>query len=215
MRITIIMASPHNPTGKVFNIQDLSHIATLCHKYNLLAITDEVKTQVWTHRCRYFLYQSTWFYTYNIDRASMCGKYKYQCSVRLIGFHGSGNVKKLCSRILVIWFLNLSSTKVWSHAGGWISYYMVFTSDWTLIPLGHNHSVPRIYSVTILHLSTYLSTCISYKMFHNFCLVSGLWTHYLWIHKAYQSCISPRNVGTHNNNFLIIKDLQRNRSVPS
>ena len=68
------MASPHNPTGKVFNIQELSHIATLCYKYNLLAITDEVKTQ----RCGYFLYQSTWFYIY-ID-----GKYKYQCSARLL-----------------------------------------------------------------------------------------------------------------------------------
>lgn len=38
----IVVNSPHNPTGKVFSRQELSDIAALCHKYNLLAITDEV-----------------------------------------------------------------------------------------------------------------------------------------------------------------------------
>jgi bifunctional pyridoxal-dependent enzyme with beta-cystathionase and maltose regulon repressor activities len=43
LTITTIISSPHNPTGKVFNNQELSHIAALCRKYNILAITDEVK----------------------------------------------------------------------------------------------------------------------------------------------------------------------------
>ncbi|KAI5055156.1 hypothetical protein GOP47_0030301 [Adiantum capillus-veneris] len=38
----IVLNSPHNPTGKVFSIQELSDIAAICLKYNLLAITDEV-----------------------------------------------------------------------------------------------------------------------------------------------------------------------------
>eukprot|EP00250_Pteridium_aquilinum_P029823 c40184_g1_i1 orf=378-1607(-) len=38
----ILINSPHNPTGKVFTMQELSDIAALCHKHNLLAITDEV-----------------------------------------------------------------------------------------------------------------------------------------------------------------------------
>ncbi|MCO5589455.1 hypothetical protein L7F22_043422 [Adiantum nelumboides] len=38
----IVLNSPHNPTGKIFSIQELSDIAALCLRYNLLAITDEV-----------------------------------------------------------------------------------------------------------------------------------------------------------------------------
>ncbi|KAH7405113.1 hypothetical protein KP509_15G057000 [Ceratopteris richardii] len=38
----IVVNSPHNPTGKVFSMQELTDIAELCVKYDLLAITDEV-----------------------------------------------------------------------------------------------------------------------------------------------------------------------------
>ena len=38
----IIINTPHNPTGKVFSRAELSCIATLCQKYNVVAITDEV-----------------------------------------------------------------------------------------------------------------------------------------------------------------------------
>ena len=36
------MNSPHNPTGKVFSVEDLSFIADLCQKWNVYAILDEV-----------------------------------------------------------------------------------------------------------------------------------------------------------------------------
>ncbi|EFJ05780.1 hypothetical protein SELMODRAFT_236683 [Selaginella moellendorffii] len=38
----IVINSPHNPTGKVFAIEELKEIAQLCCKHDLLAITDEV-----------------------------------------------------------------------------------------------------------------------------------------------------------------------------
>ncbi|XP_024378374.1 uncharacterized protein [Physcomitrium patens] len=38
----IIINSPHNPTGKAFSTSELAKIATLCCKYDCLAITDEV-----------------------------------------------------------------------------------------------------------------------------------------------------------------------------
>ncbi|OLD52617.1 MAG: aminotransferase [Armatimonadetes bacterium 13_1_40CM_3_65_7] len=38
----IIINTPHNPTGKVFSRAELDHIADLCHRHDLLAITDEV-----------------------------------------------------------------------------------------------------------------------------------------------------------------------------
>ena len=38
----IIINTPHNPTGKVFSRAELSCIATLCQKHNVVAITDEV-----------------------------------------------------------------------------------------------------------------------------------------------------------------------------
>ncbi|HYM91608.1 MAG TPA: aminotransferase class I/II-fold pyridoxal phosphate-dependent enzyme [bacterium] len=38
----IIVNSPHNPTGKVFSQTELDQVADLCHRHNLLAITDEV-----------------------------------------------------------------------------------------------------------------------------------------------------------------------------
>jgi aspartate/methionine/tyrosine aminotransferase len=38
----IIINTPHNPTGKVFTQAELDHIAGLCKKHDVLAITDEV-----------------------------------------------------------------------------------------------------------------------------------------------------------------------------
>ena len=38
----IIVNTPNNPTGKVFNVQELDEIAALCRKHDVLAVTDEV-----------------------------------------------------------------------------------------------------------------------------------------------------------------------------
>jgi N-succinyldiaminopimelate aminotransferase len=38
----ILLNSPHNPTGKVFDVDELSVIARLCVDHDLLAVTDEV-----------------------------------------------------------------------------------------------------------------------------------------------------------------------------
>jgi len=38
----IILNTPNNPTGKVFNADELAGIADLCHRHNAYAITDEI-----------------------------------------------------------------------------------------------------------------------------------------------------------------------------
>ncbi|MGB1250924.1 MAG: methionine aminotransferase [Candidatus Promineifilaceae bacterium] len=38
----IIINSPHNPSGKVFTREELQMIADLCHKYDVIAVSDEV-----------------------------------------------------------------------------------------------------------------------------------------------------------------------------
>ncbi|HWP44371.1 MAG TPA: aminotransferase class I/II-fold pyridoxal phosphate-dependent enzyme [Blastocatellia bacterium] len=38
----IIINTPNNPTGKVFSREELETIARLCHKWNVIAITDEI-----------------------------------------------------------------------------------------------------------------------------------------------------------------------------
>jgi aminotransferase len=38
----IIINTPNNPTGKVFSLDELQTIAELCHKWNVIAITDEI-----------------------------------------------------------------------------------------------------------------------------------------------------------------------------
>jgi len=38
----IIINTPHNPTGKVFNLEEMTAIAKLCQKHNVLAFTDEI-----------------------------------------------------------------------------------------------------------------------------------------------------------------------------
>src|SRR4029079_18376584 len=38
----LLLNSPHNPTGKVFSVEELELIAQLCVEHDLIAITDEV-----------------------------------------------------------------------------------------------------------------------------------------------------------------------------
>jgi aspartate/methionine/tyrosine aminotransferase len=38
----VIINTPHNPTGKVFTRDELGHIAVLCQKWGVIAITDEI-----------------------------------------------------------------------------------------------------------------------------------------------------------------------------
>ena len=38
----IIINTPNNPTGKVFSRSELEEIAALCHRWNVIAITDEI-----------------------------------------------------------------------------------------------------------------------------------------------------------------------------
>jgi aspartate/methionine/tyrosine aminotransferase len=38
----IIINTPHNPTGKVFNLEEMTAIANLCQKHGVLAFTDEI-----------------------------------------------------------------------------------------------------------------------------------------------------------------------------
>lgn len=38
----IILNTPHNPTGKVFGLEELEMIANLCKKYNVVCLSDEV-----------------------------------------------------------------------------------------------------------------------------------------------------------------------------
>jgi len=37
----IIVNNPQNPTGKVYNLEEMSHIYKLAQKYNLLVLSDE------------------------------------------------------------------------------------------------------------------------------------------------------------------------------
>jgi aminotransferase len=38
----IIINNPHNPTGRVFTLEELTYVAELCNKWNVVAITDEI-----------------------------------------------------------------------------------------------------------------------------------------------------------------------------
>ncbi|MFQ5434738.1 MAG: aminotransferase class I/II-fold pyridoxal phosphate-dependent enzyme, partial [Anaerolineae bacterium] len=38
----IIVNTPHNPTGKVFSRAELAHVAELCQRFDVIAMTDEV-----------------------------------------------------------------------------------------------------------------------------------------------------------------------------
>lgn len=38
----IVLNTPHNPVGKVFTLEELTAIADLCKKWNVLCVSDEV-----------------------------------------------------------------------------------------------------------------------------------------------------------------------------
>lgn len=42
----LILNTPHNPTGKVFSKEEITHIADLAKKHNLILITDEVYEEI-------------------------------------------------------------------------------------------------------------------------------------------------------------------------
>ncbi|MBD1567208.1 MalY/PatB family protein [Vibrio sp. S12_S33] len=42
----LLLCSPHNPTGKVWNIEELNRMAKLCEKYNVAVISDEIHMDV-------------------------------------------------------------------------------------------------------------------------------------------------------------------------
>lgn len=43
---TLILNSPNNPTGAVYNDQELKSIALICKKYNVIVLSDEIYSQV-------------------------------------------------------------------------------------------------------------------------------------------------------------------------
>ena len=42
----MIICNPHNPTGRVFNVEELTNIANICKKHNVLMISDEVHSDL-------------------------------------------------------------------------------------------------------------------------------------------------------------------------
>jgi aspartate/methionine/tyrosine aminotransferase len=42
----IIINSPHNPTGRVFDQEELNIVAEICQKYGLVAVTDEIYDEI-------------------------------------------------------------------------------------------------------------------------------------------------------------------------
>lgn len=42
----IIINTPHNPTGRVFTKEELSHVASLCREFNVTAVTDEIYDRI-------------------------------------------------------------------------------------------------------------------------------------------------------------------------
>lgn len=45
----IVLNTPNNPTGKLFTRADLERIAALCHRWNAIAVTDEIYEHIWYH----------------------------------------------------------------------------------------------------------------------------------------------------------------------
>ena len=42
----LLINTPHNPTGKMFSREELSFIASLCQRHDVLVLTDEVYEQI-------------------------------------------------------------------------------------------------------------------------------------------------------------------------
>jgi aminotransferase len=52
--VAILLNTPHNPTGKVFSLAELQHIARLARKHDLLVITDEIYEHIIYGEGRHF-----------------------------------------------------------------------------------------------------------------------------------------------------------------
>ncbi len=50
----IIINTPNNPTGKVFNREELDFIAGLCQKWDVLAVTDEIYEHIVYDNCSHY-----------------------------------------------------------------------------------------------------------------------------------------------------------------
>lgn len=62
----IIVNTPHNPLGKVFSLEELTMIADLCKKWNVLVISDEVYEHMVfapKEHIRICTLPGNWFYT--------------------------------------------------------------------------------------------------------------------------------------------------------
>ncbi len=49
----LLLNSPHNPTGKVFSVEELDQIAALCVEHDVIAVTDEVYEHLTFDGCRH------------------------------------------------------------------------------------------------------------------------------------------------------------------
>ncbi|HEY9869175.1 MAG TPA: pyridoxal phosphate-dependent aminotransferase [Candidatus Obscuribacterales bacterium] len=49
----IILNTPHNPTGRVFSANELEAVASLCRRWNVLAIADETYASLTLNGCRH------------------------------------------------------------------------------------------------------------------------------------------------------------------
>ncbi|WP_294349211.1 aminotransferase class I/II-fold pyridoxal phosphate-dependent enzyme [uncultured Clostridium sp.] len=48
-----LLSSPHNPTGRVWNDEELERIIYLCEKYNVLIISDEIHSDLILSNCKH------------------------------------------------------------------------------------------------------------------------------------------------------------------
>lgn len=49
----MILCNPHNPTGKIWNRQELERIGTLCKKYHVTVVSDEIHCDITEPGCEY------------------------------------------------------------------------------------------------------------------------------------------------------------------
>ena len=49
----ILMCNPHNPAGRVWNYEELQMLVSLCKKYNILLLSDEVHSDLTLNECNF------------------------------------------------------------------------------------------------------------------------------------------------------------------